>query len=780
MRCDMDLANPAEPCRRCKKAGRQCIVTQPSRRRQKKSDTRVAELERKIDALTAVIAQQNGAYPSQPSADQYPQPGDHTATPQSLAHHDSRPPMSASTPVQHYQMPTDRFPVEPDSQRSNKRRRVESSSDSQNHGAEFIKTSEEKHVQGGQALRHEWSIVFPSKIRTSIRDMVDPELMQRIFDNFVNNLTPTLPVVPLTPGATAEDVLENKPILMLAILSVGCTFIVNSDLRQALHDEIQRTIAEAVVQKGMKSLELIQALQVLCLWQKPPEKPQPPNFYVLIHIAAVMALDLGLGKKFNPARAKRGFGGPGSDLPPGPPPHLPPVDSDCLESRRAWIVSYFLCASAAQVLRRPNLLRWTNYMSQCVQLLENSPEAVPSDRMLAQHIKVQHICEEINTSFALDDPEATSISITDPKVAYTLNILESQLRDWEAQIPSDLRKPELMFIAHTTSLYLHEIALHVNHNTDDFRLPFTEASLKSGSEHGFAATLTQNQMTSIEACLKASHDAVDTFCSFDLDTHIVLPPLLYFVRIVYALIVLIKLHVAVMSPGSELGKIIKPDDIRVEEYINKLWDLFQEMATQHRMGPHHKAQHILGVLRDWLGTHQHGDSSTTKPANGKDPGAMSAPNQLNSRSSHDHHHQQHQNQHQQAAGNNSNDNLRVLSEAATAGANSQQQTSSTNWNYDSPSSLPYPPYNHMRSNSASNAHDAATSAGSSTVMSTPQAYPASSSDNWFSNNTFQQSQQQQRFGKQDNSGMDWTAGMDFEQAVNVALQDLDFSGDLFG
>ena len=57
VKCEFDLNNQNQdgPCRRCTKARRHCVVTQPSRKRQKKTDSRVAELEKKIDALTAVL-----------------------------------------------------------------------------------------------------------------------------------------------------------------------------------------------------------------------------------------------------------------------------------------------------------------------------------------------------------------------------------------------------------------------------------------------------------------------------------------------------------------------------------------------------------------------------------------------------------------------------------------------------------------------------------------------------------------------------------------------------
>jgi hypothetical protein len=55
VRCEPDPVNPEGTCKRCGKAGRQCVVTVPNRKRQKKTDSRVAELEKKIDALQASL-----------------------------------------------------------------------------------------------------------------------------------------------------------------------------------------------------------------------------------------------------------------------------------------------------------------------------------------------------------------------------------------------------------------------------------------------------------------------------------------------------------------------------------------------------------------------------------------------------------------------------------------------------------------------------------------------------------------------------------------------------
>ena len=63
VRCDQDINNPGQPCTRCVKANRSCVVTPPSRKRQRRSENKVVELEKKIDALTATLLskQQPGA-----------------------------------------------------------------------------------------------------------------------------------------------------------------------------------------------------------------------------------------------------------------------------------------------------------------------------------------------------------------------------------------------------------------------------------------------------------------------------------------------------------------------------------------------------------------------------------------------------------------------------------------------------------------------------------------------------------------------------------------------
>ena len=107
------------------------------------------------------------------------------------------------------------------------------------------------------------------------------------------------------------------------------------------------------------------------------------------------------------------------------------------------------------------------------------------------------------------------------------------------------------------------------------------------------------------------------------DIHVVktLPMLIFFVRCVYAIVILIKMHVAVCTPSSELGKMMKPDELRVEYYVDNLIGLFSYVAKEEEFRPHPKILRILNVLRDWFGKHKENVEAQQRGEQPPNPGA---------------------------------------------------------------------------------------------------------------------------------------------------------------
>jgi hypothetical protein len=241
-------------------------------------------------------------------------------------------------------------------------------------------------------------------------------------------MAPHFPAVVFPDGTTAAEIRKTKPTLFLAILSAASGSN-HPELQRILTKEVMAIYAERIIVSGEKTLELIQALHISTLWYWPPEHFEELKFYQLIHIAAVMAIDIGMGKKSKISKSKAGGLWRDHSWRRTPYP-----DPESIEARRAWLACYFLCCNASMGLRRPNLIRWTSFMAECVDVLETSPEALPSDMTLCQWVKSQQIAEEVGTQFSMDDPSAT-ISIADQKVQYALKGFERELEKWSSQVP---------------------------------------------------------------------------------------------------------------------------------------------------------------------------------------------------------------------------------------------------------------------------------------------------------------------------------------------------------
>jgi hypothetical protein len=272
------------------------------------------------------------------------------------------------------------------------------------------------------------------------RGIVTPDMAAKMFECYVERMALHMPAVVFPPSTTSNEVRKNKPTLFLAILATA-SCMNYPQLQKPLTNEIMSIFAERIICNGEKSLELIQALHVSTLWYWPPDHFKELKFYQLIHIAAVMAIDIGMGR---PAKASKKsvelFRNHGWRKNPYP-------DPETIEARRAWLTCYFLCCNASMGMRRPNLIRWSHFIADSVNVLEHSPEAAPSDITLCQWVRSQYIAERIAIEFSMDDPVA-NVSIADPKVQYALKSFETDLENWSNQVPVEAqsRKPESFII----------------------------------------------------------------------------------------------------------------------------------------------------------------------------------------------------------------------------------------------------------------------------------------------------------------------------------------------
>lgn len=699
VRCEPNPNNPDGPCKRCTKANRNCVVTVPSRKRQKKTDSRVAELEKKIDALTASLQASrsgtviqgatngnqghdtslpgrqhsyeqvtNGGYGSSYSN----RPEARVMTPEwasysKIGESDGKkipPPMvMAGQKRRHSERGS---PIASDA-------RSPASVPTPKRFADPVSAPLHRPAQTGSTfgtppakpgVAHEYADVID-------RGLVTAEIATRMFNCYVEQMAPHIPAVVFPPGTTAADIRKSKPTLFLAILSASSgTYY--PQLAKMLTKEVMSVLAVRIICNGEKTLELVQALQLCTLWYWPPEHYEELKFYQLVHIAAVMAIDIGLGRKNKPRRDGVKAIGLWRE-------HQwrrsPFPDAESIEARRAWLSCYFLCCNVSMGLRRPNLIRWTNFMADSIDVLETSPEAAPSDKLLCQWVRSQHIAEDIGTQFSMDDPGA-NVNISDLKVQYALKGFERDLENWKRNVPPELNTPCLQMTENIINLYMHEVALHVDHNIEEFKPPFTEDGLRgSMSSDPHAELLTPAHISALSVCLTSISGVFDVFLKLEVEVIRCLP-VVNFVRLAYAVVVLIKMYFAASSPNSELGKVIDKNDMKVTQYLDGLVDQFRATAADERSRPAAKFLMVLLMLKTWF----HRQKEGKQPVGGETacaaayssiatPAAVDTPHDVG------HTDQRQQTQHvgRLPTYSPANTPLQLLSEVATSNSEGQQK-----------------------------------------------------------------------------------------------------------
>jgi hypothetical protein len=272
------------------------------------------------------------------------------------------------------------------------------------------------------------------------RGVLSMETANELWTRYNERMVPHLPGVVFAAGTSAAEVRKTKPVLFLAVMAVASSEL--PSVQRTLTKELMQILADKVIVVGDKSLELVQALQVAVMWYWPPEHFEELKFYQLVHIAAVMAIDIGLGRKSS-------FNGGGFGL----RKHIPaewrhqhfkkhaPADSTSVEARRAWLACYFLATNTSMALHRPNLIRWNSFMTECVDILESSPDAAPTDKYFCHLVWTHKLAEDVGIQFSMDDPGA-SINISDARTQYALRGFERDLEKYRSSVPEELRQRE--------------------------------------------------------------------------------------------------------------------------------------------------------------------------------------------------------------------------------------------------------------------------------------------------------------------------------------------------
>lgn len=144
---------------------------------------------------------------------------------------------------------------------------------------------------------------------------------------------------------------------------------------------------------------------------------------------------------------------------------------------------------------------------------------------------------------------------------------------------------------------MHEIALYVE-KPEDARPSFNVDAFRDPVP-GLNESLTAAHIGALSSCLTSIDGIFESFLCMDVNSIRCLP-VFNFVRVAYAVVVLIKMYFSASTPNSELGKVINKDHMKVEEYLDRLMEKFREVGANEKSRPANKFLMVLHMIRSWF------------------------------------------------------------------------------------------------------------------------------------------------------------------------------------
>ncbi|PYH94230.1 C6 zinc finger domain protein [Aspergillus ellipticus CBS 707.79] len=534
VRCLPDPSTPNQ-CQRCAKANRPCIFVAPQRRRpRKRTDSRVAQLEREMRQMRSLLkdrlrVDESSAESADSEREDSREPNVGPDFNEPISTH-TDPPSSASGSTRHMDL-SPSFPS----------------------ASPYPNMAFDSGAVAGSGSNPD-PTTYPLEAILE-RDVIDRGLISLEYANelvafFVTELTAFAPIVVLPPDTTASQLRCSKPVLFLSVVAAAAVAL-DANLAAILNRELVRTYAERFFINGDKSLELVQALLLMIVFYYPPDSPLKLQFYQYTHIAATMALEIGLASKRrvtqDPNRKTN---------------KKIAYDEQMAEQARAALGCYHLTSIVAMKTRRPNLLLFNDWMDECVKHLSRSPNAI--DRHLAVKFELQRTVDEAMTSFGLDDTSSTA-PLTESRLQAILRWFDNRMQSWKKGLCMDMNTVPMNFEYHYTNLAIYELAVGEGYRDPDaikqqyYTLPSPESN-NSTPLSAIRVDITIKWMN-------AAHVMLDFFLNCDTDMLRKIPNLIY-TRVGVAIMSLLKIYHSVRAGG--LGEFVTAETVNVDKYLEAM------------------------------------------------------------------------------------------------------------------------------------------------------------------------------------------------------------------
>ncbi|KUI65676.1 Glycoprotein-N-acetylgalactosamine 3-beta-galactosyltransferase 1 [Cytospora mali] len=424
----------------CHRLSKSCSaqIPAPPRKRKAPKPTRVAELEKKLQELTARVESRNNP-PSTPSE----------GTPSS----DSKTTESRSPPpkkLKHISAPWKTGPwnrfcyIFASDTQVNQPDREWQPSDISHNSSESPAPSQSSIQSQQDSDKGLWQdSPVPPEHGGGNKPFLDPLVAddsERLLVEYREYMEPLFPFVVIPRAMNSDQLRRERPMLWKAIMMQA--MYMDPSRQVPLGNELLNDIVTACFLKPNKSFDLLQALEVLIAWLY--VKLQSFQMTNMLFLMRSMCVSLGFSESQNAMKQQE-------------------HNSTSLEQMRTFAGVYYLVTMVFTTNKKPDAFMNTSYLEACCRALKEKME-YPTDEVAVYLIRTQQLSQSISMTLAF---RSTSLPLS-----LIVKGFREQIDELRTSMPQNIKD----YAAIKTQLHICEILLYeVGLNEElSASLPFTE------------------------------------------------------------------------------------------------------------------------------------------------------------------------------------------------------------------------------------------------------------------------------------------------------------------
>ena len=281
---------------------------------------------------------------------------------------------------------------------------------------------------------------------------------------FRSELAKHCPWVIVPPDADAGDICRKNPFLFLNISTVASY---RDPQRQVqLGKEIREYLGSRLLNKGEKTLDLLQGILVAITWYQ-FHMSLSVGLTNLLHLAMAQVVELGLSRRPHAIDRQR---------PAISGLRVLPSDEESardqpfsLDGPRAYLGCFYFSSVISICIKKMDPMSYTQRTEECCRLLNERSE-LPSDAYLVHMVQLHHIASRIGQTLLLDEAEVPSGATLRP-IQMCVKSFQKDLEELRMSASANLNEPawlnSLLIHGHIVEMYLHEVGFQLSPKGDD-------------------------------------------------------------------------------------------------------------------------------------------------------------------------------------------------------------------------------------------------------------------------------------------------------------------------